>query len=189
MALFIIEGFKFRSSACSNVSFSTYVIPLNLFWYHFFLKSWWIGSNFVYYTENKPQNFSDLAAQDTYEARYVFPIFYFGSWGGLLFALLCIYRAGLTRSYDFKDTVKFYLYAVFLVSGFLWCLQIDGTIYHNIVSYQLGIIITHIICLVTALIIGIISIIQKHSEGDLFYTRHLNYTNWNKLDNTISQQF
>lgn len=71
-----------------------------MFWYHFFLKSWWINSNTVYNIENKPQNYSDAAAQDYFEARYVYPVVFFGSWFGLLFALVCIYRAGLARSFD-----------------------------------------------------------------------------------------
>lgn len=118
---------------------------------------------------------------DSYEARYVFPVVYFGSWVGLLFAIVCVYRAGLARATDAKDSVKFILYAVFWVSGFIWCLFIDATVYHTIIRYQIVIIITHIICLVMALGIGAISIMQKQREGDLYYSRHSNYANWNSV--------
>lgn len=178
LALWFLGGIKKRSSAFTNVAVSTWLIPLNLFWYHFFLKSWWISSNTKFYAENPPKDFSERAAVDTFDTRYVFPIVYFGSWIGLLFAIICVYRAGLARSFDVKDTVKFILYAVFFVSGFIWCLFIDATIYHSIIRYQIVIIITHIICLVAAVIIGAISIMQKQREGDLYYARHQNYANW-----------
>lgn len=181
LALWLLGGIQKRSSAYTNAALSTWLIPLNLFWYHFFLKSWWISSNTKYYLENPPKDFSDMAFADTFEARYVFPVVYFASWFGLLFAIVCVYRAGLARSYDIKDTIKFILYAVFWVSGFIWCLFIDATVFHRIIRYQIVIIITHIICLVMALIIGAISILQKKNEGDFFYKRHTDYATWKNL--------
>ena len=77
-----------------------------------------------------------------------------------------------------KDTIKFSLYAVFWVSGFFWCLFVDATVYHLYISYKLGLIITTIICLVVALINGVISIIQKKSYGDSYYILHDGYAGW-----------
>lgn len=178
LAFWILGLLRKRSSLYTNATLSSFCIALSLFFLSLMQKGWWISSNVKYYAENPPTEWSDVSGADVFEARYIFPIIYFASWIGLLYAIVCVYRAILAKSIDMKDTIKFILYAVFWISGFFWCLFVDGTVYHTYIYYKLGLIITTIICLVVALIIGAISIIQKKSLGDTYYNLHDGYASW-----------
>lgn len=172
-ALWIVNIFMRRSSGLSNVAISTWLIPLQLFFLHLFLKGWWIKSNAVDIANNPNQS-----NQDIFEARYVFPIIYFASWIGLLFAVICVFKSIIDMRYHLTNFFKFLLYALFWVSGFLWCLCMDNTLYHLEVHYWSALIITQIVCLGCALFIGIISIFQKFREMDKFVERHNQYYSW-----------
>lgn len=179
LAFWILGMMRRRSSLFTNATLSTFGIALSLFFLALFQKAWWISSNTKYYAENPPKDWDDAISADEYEARYVFPIIYFGSWFGLLFAVVCVYRAHLAKAFDIRDTVKFSLYSVFWVSGFFWCLFVDATVFQSLyIQYRLGLIITTIVCLIMALIIGAISILQKRVYGPALYDRHANYANW-----------
>ncbi len=166
-----------RSSAVSNVAISTWLIPLQLFFLHLFLKGSWINSNVKYYAKDGNESKSN---PDIFEARYVFPIIYFAAWIGLLFAIACIFKSVIDMRYHLTNFIKFLLYAAFWVSGFLWVLCMDMTLYHFEVKYWRGLMITHIICLACALFIGMISIFQKAKDADRFVQRHLDYYSWVK---------
>lgn len=180
--LWIVNLVMKRSSAYSNVAISTWLIPVQLFFLHLFLKGSWIASNMEFYSKSENKGKSN---PDVYEARYVFPIIYFASWIGLLFAIICIFKSIIDMRYHLTNFIKFLLYAAFWVSGFLWVIMMDLTLYHMQVKYWSGLIITHIVCLVCALFIGIISIFQKYREMDKFIERHQAYYTWVKTTDPL----
>lgn len=168
-----------RSSAYTNVAMSTWLITLQLFFLSLFFKGWWIKSNAQKYADDKIANKEPESNPDYFEARYVFVIIYFASWVGLLFAVICIFKSILDMRYHLTNFFKFNMYALFWASAFLWCLCMDATLYQPMIDFRVGLIITMIVCLVTALLIGIVSIMQKKKEVDDFWKRHENYYAWN----------
>lgn len=147
------------------------------------MKGWWFVKMRPVPAKDAPQPtpdeaWSDAISEEFAGARSTFPIIYYGSYVGLLFALFCIYRAIRGKQASALDMVKWFLYALLWIAIFIWCLFLDATLFHVFIRYHAIVLIVHIVGMVLAVIIGIISIMQKAQEGERYYERHRDYERW-----------
>jgi len=189
--LFILGFIQKRSSAFTNATVSAFIIPLQLFFLHLFLKGSFWSSNYAYYADmnkdnktptkdNKDDYVSFIFNYDYYEARWVFFLIYIAAWIGLLFAVVCLFKAFVDRRRSVLSLVKYVLYAIFLVACFLWCLALDKILWQVYIQSGTRTLITivHIVGIILAIIIGAISIMEKKKYKDEYYTYHVEYKEW-----------
>ena len=74
--------------------------------------------------------------------------------------------------------IKYSLYCFFWISAFVWVLFMDATLYHLVIVFKNGLIISLIVCLALAVLIFGLSVLEKSKEGDAFYIRHQNWQYW-----------
>lgn len=172
-----------RSSAFTGLSLSVVAIPLQLLFLNLFFKGSWISSNWntLFIDTTSPMKAMYSMQADYFEARWVFWIIYLSSWIAVgVFCKMCFFHA-LAMKKQGKPIVvmvKYMFYAVFWTDTFIWVLFMDDTLYHYYVNWPIGLIVTHAIALVCALVIATMSILEKKQEGDKFYTRHENWATW-----------
>lgn len=135
LLLWIFNGIKNRSSAFSCVALSTWLIPLQLWWLHFWMKGWWFVKMTPVPAKDAPQPtldeiWNDMISSEYAGARSTFPIIYYGSYVGILFALFCIFRAIKGKAASALDLIKWLLYALLWIAIFIWCLFLDATLFH-----------------------------------------------------------
>lgn len=180
--LWILGIIMKRSSAYTGQALSTVAIPCQLLVLHLFMKGSWIRSErnntFLNFTTAEKARFSNGA--DYFEARWVFFIIYLSAWAGLIASLACVLRAhyAIHIQKDFVKGIKYILYHIFWGSAFIWILFLDNTLYHYFINWRGGLIVTQAICMVLALLIWVLSFLEKRKEGDSFLTRHDNWAKW-----------
>lgn len=189
--LWLFGGFRFKSSVFTNVAAATWLIPLQLFFLHLFLKGSWISSNYAYYAQmsrddkvpkrdDKDNYVSYMLNMDYYEARWVFPIVYIAAWIGLIFAIVCLFRAVLSIRKSCYTSVKNLLYFLFFIACFIWCLALDKILWQRYIQKGIRdlLVAMHIIALVLAFFIGILSILERYRMKDEYIVIHKEYKTW-----------
>jgi len=177
LCLFILATVQKRSSAYSGQALSTLFFPTALFFFDLFLKGQWIKSNAAELTQTDSLRNLKIT-WDYFEARWVFWPVYLVAYLGLVFSLICIYRAITALSYSLLSAAKWILYAAFLIALFLWTLFMDITLYNIFVEWKTSLMATHIICIVIALALFVLSLMSRISEGEAFYFRHDHLSKW-----------
>lgn len=191
LILWVLAQYQKRSSAFTNVALSTVFIPLQLFFLHLFLKGSFISSNAAFYadivkngqyrnidTSSRSDYVSFQYDVDYYETRWIFFIIYLFSYVGTVIAGGCLYQAYACLKISTMVACKYVLYALFFIAFFIWCLAIDRIIYQQYVMMKPLLLTMHIILLVLAFFIGIISVMQRHQMAETFYSHHKVYNDW-----------
>jgi len=196
LCLFFYNLIQMRSSAFSNVALSTVLIPLQLFFFHLFLKGSWMDSNaeehIERYVKGVPQKENSDKGEyldyvfglDMYEARWVFPVIYLGAWGGLACAVGCIVKAVSDRKVHLLNTIKNSFYALFFVVAFIWALVLDRILFERTISKPMKNFLTviHIIGLAVGVLLAIASITQKIRWTGDYNKFHQEYHTWIKYN-------
>ena len=182
LVLWIIGVYMKRSSAYTGQALSTIGVSAQLTILHLFLKGSWIRSNWttLYYDTRTAFRASYTINADYFEARYVYCIIYFTSWVSvIIFAIACMAIAVYIGKLHPIKCGKYVLYSLFWISSFIWVLCIDGTLYHLFIKWKVLLIVTHIICMILALNICILSLIDKNIETDaMYHKKHGDWKNW-----------
>lgn len=170
-----------RSSAFTGLSLSVILIPMQLLILQLFFKGSWIRSNWATLftdTTSRPKAMYSMM-QDYFEARWVFVVIYLAAWAGLIFALLCLAKgAYLLQQKVVPKGLKYLSYTFFWGAAFVWTLLMDSTLYHYYCNVRTALIVFHAIGLFFALILFILSVIEKRQEGEKFFTRHEKWQLW-----------
>lgn len=182
LALFALHLIKKRSSAYHGLALSSVLIPLQLFFYSLFLKGNWISSNRILtigetrsrVTANNRLDF------EFFDARWVFPVPFIASFFALFGGILCLAKGLLSFKTCVLTGVKYVCYTVFFVALFLWVFILDNTLFHIYNRYYYALIYTMVVGFVAAIIIAVISIVEKKKEGNAFFERHNRYADWGK---------
>lgn len=181
LALWLVGLFSKRSSAFTGQAFSTVAVAAQLTVLHLFMKGSWIRSNWAtqYFDTRTALRAAYTTNADYFEARWVFFVVYFGAWAGVVLAAGCMARAACIGKQDPVKSAKYALYSLFFVSAFIWVLMMDATLYHFFIRWRTGLIVTHVICMVFALVIAILSLVEKSRETDkLFLEKHEAWPHW-----------
>ena len=181
LALWLVGLFSKRSSAFTGQALSTVGVAAQLTVLHLFMKGSWIRSNWAtqYYDTRTALRAAYTTNADYFEARWVFFVVYFAAWAGVLMSIASMARAAFIGKQDPIKSAKFALYSLFFVAAFIWVLMMDGTLYHFFIKWRTGLIVMHVICMVLALVIAILSLIEKSRETDKVYIeKHEAWPHW-----------
>lgn len=201
LILFVLAIIQKRSSAYSGQAASTIVISFQLFFLHLFLKGSWQMSNAPFLNTNiatiKNQmgvtsgtssqitisSYESAVAfvqNDYFEARWTFWMIYLSAWVGLLFSVICFFKAMKEFGISRLNGCKYLFYAIFWIAGFIWILCMDNTLYHYYFQYGPALVTTMIVAFVCVFFIALISIKQKDDECYGFYDRHNRFAEWDQ---------
>ena len=174
---------KKRSSMYHGNALSTVAIPFQLFFFHLFLTGNWIAPNTLKANPlasefNGFWQADEAKFADRFSARWVFWILFLGAFAGLAIAAVCFWKG----FFDFErcklSGFKYICYGVFFSSAFVWVMCLDTVVWGFFLVYRAALGASHIVCMVTAILIGAISVLQKAREGDRFIERHNRFEDW-----------
>lgn len=181
-AILWIIGLKMkRSSAFTGQALSTILIPIQLLILHLFFKGSWVQSNYgnLYFKNSSATTTNYTLEQDYFEARWVFVVIYLSAWAGIPLSIICLVKSIINFKNKFHRLgLKYLLYSFFWASAFIWTVMMDATLYHYYIEYWTPLIVFHSICIGLALMLWIVSLIEKKNEADKYYQKHDNWQKW-----------
>jgi hypothetical protein len=185
LACWIMGLSQKRSTLFTNAAISTWLIPLQLFFFNLFLKGSWFLSSYKSKKDEKDTWTNSLAPNENafrkqgelFDARYIFIVIYFGSWICLVFAAANIVRSIKDKNGSKSEGIKYLLYSVFFISNFIWCLWMDAIYMETYVTGYLILVISSIVSIVVGIAIAILSFMEKFGQNEQdYFNKHAQST-------------
>jgi uncharacterized protein with PQ loop repeat len=184
LACWVMGMAQKRSTLFTNAAISTWLIPLQLFFFNLFLKGSWFKSSYQTIEDDKANNWTNgvppnanaaRKSGEFFDARYIFIVIYFGSWFCLAFAIPNFMRFLKEVGQESKRlaAIRYGLYAVFFISNFIWCLWMDATYLERYITGYGILVVSGIVSIIVAFAIAVTSLIEKFKEDEnVYFDRH-----------------